>query len=43
MVIAKGKKGANRYDTGVNDGKVTRKRNNDEGESPQKEQDSKRQ
>ena len=37
VVIVKGKKGANRYDTGVSDGKVTRKRNNDEGESPQKE------
>ena len=34
MVIAKGKKGANRYNTGVSDGKITRKRNNDEGESP---------
>ena len=34
MVIAKGKKGANRCDTGVSDGKATRKRNNDEGESP---------
>ena len=34
MVITKGKKGANRYDTGASDGKVTRKRNNDEGESP---------
>ena len=34
IVITKGKKGANRYDTGASDGKVTRKRNNDEGESP---------
>ena len=37
VVIAKGKKGANRYDTGVSDGGITRKRNNDERESPQKE------
>ena len=34
MVIAKGKKGVNRYDTGVSDGGITRKRNNDERESP---------
>ena len=34
IVIAKGKEGVNRYDTGVSDGKVTRKRNNDKGESP---------
>ena len=34
IVITKGKEGANRYDTGVSDGKATRKRNNDEGESP---------
>ena len=34
MVITKGKKGANRYDTGANDGEITRKRNNNEGESP---------
>ena len=34
IVIAKGRKGANRYDTGVSDGGITRKRNNDEGESP---------
>ena len=34
VVIAKGKEGANRYDTGVSDGGITRKRNNDEGESP---------
>ena len=34
VVIAKGKKGANKYDTGASDGGVTRKRNNDEGESP---------
>ena len=37
IVIAKNKEGANRCDTGVSDGGVTRKRNNDEGESPQKE------
>ena len=34
IIIAKSKKGANRYDTGVSDGGITRKRNNDEGESP---------
>ena len=34
VIIAKGRKGANRYDTGVSDGGITRKRNNDEGESP---------
>ena len=34
IVIAKGKEGANRYDAGASDGGVTRKRNNDEGESP---------
>ena len=34
VVIAKGREGANRYDTGVSDGGITRKRNNDEGESP---------
>ena len=34
MVIAKNKKGANRYDTGVSDGGITRKRINDEGDSP---------
>ena len=34
IVIAKGKKGANKCDTGVSDGGITRKRNNDEGESP---------
>ena len=34
IIIAKGKEKANRYDTGVSDGGVTRKRNNDEGESP---------
>ena len=34
VVIAKGKEGANRYNTGVSDGGITRKRNNDEGESP---------
>ena len=37
VVIAKGREGANGYDTGVSDGGITRKRNNDEGESPQKE------
>ena len=34
MVIAKGKEGANRCDTGASDGGITRKRNNNEGESP---------
>ena len=34
MVIAKNRKGANRYDTGVSDGKITRKRNNNERENP---------
>ena len=34
IVIAKNKEGVNRYDTGVSDGGITRKRNNDEGESP---------
>ena len=34
MVIAKGKEGANRYDTGANNGGTTRKRNNDGGDSP---------
>ena len=34
IIIAKNKEGANRYDTGVSDGGITRKRNNDEGESP---------
>ena len=37
IVIAKNKEGANKCDTGVSDGGVTRKRNNDERESPQKE------
>ena len=37
MVIAKGKEGANKCDTGVSDGGITRKRINDEGDSPQKE------
>ena len=37
VVIAKSRKGANKYDTGVSDGRITRKRNNDEGDSPQKE------
>ena len=32
--MAKGRKGANRYDTGVNDGGITRKRNNNEGDNP---------
>ena len=34
IVIAKGKKGANRYDTGVSDGGITKKRNNDEKNNP---------
>ena len=34
MVIAKGKEGANGCDTGVSDGGITRKRNNDEKKSP---------
>ena len=34
IVIAKNREGANGYDTGVSDGGITRKRNNDEGESP---------
>ena len=34
IVIAKGKEGANKCDAGASDGGVTRKRNNDEGESP---------
>ena len=34
IVIAKGKEGVNRCDTGVSDGEVTRKRNNNEGENP---------
>ena len=37
IVIAKNRKGANRCDTGVSDGKIIRKRNNDEGDNPQKE------
>ena len=37
VVITKGKEGVNKYDTGVSDGGITKKRNNDEGESPQKE------
>ena len=37
VVIAKSKEGANKYDTGVSDGGITRKRINDEGDSPQKE------
>ena len=43
IVITKGKEGANGCNTGASDGKATRKRNNDEGESPQKEQNSKKQ
>ena len=34
IIITKNKEGANRYDTGVSDGGVTKKRNNNEGESP---------
>ena len=34
IVITKSKKGINRCDTGASDGGITRKRNNDEGESP---------
>ena len=34
VIIAKGKEGANRYNTGVSDGGITRKRNNDERDSP---------
>ena len=34
IIITKGKKRANKYDTGVNDGGAIRKRNNDEKESP---------
>ena len=34
VVIAKSREGANKYDTGVSDGGVTKKRNNNEGESP---------
>ena len=34
VIITKGKEGANKYDTGASDGGVTRKRNNDEKESP---------
>ena len=34
IVIAKGKEGANRYDTGASDGGIIRKRNNDKKESP---------
>ena len=33
IIITKGKEGANRYDTGVSDGGITKKRNNDKGES----------
>ena len=33
IIITENKEGANRYDTGVSDGKITRKRNNDEGDS----------
>ena len=41
IIIAKGKERANRYDTGVSDGKITRKHNNNKKESPQKEQNNK--
>ena len=34
IIIAKNREGANRYDTGVSDGGVIRKYNNDEGENP---------
>ena len=34
VVVAKGKEGANRYDTGVSDGGITRKRINNEKNSP---------
>ena len=34
VIMAKGREGANRCDTGASDGGVTRKRNNDERESP---------
>ena len=34
IVIAKGRERANRYDTGVSDGGITRKRINNEGDSP---------
>ena len=34
VIIAKGREGVNRCDTGVSDGGITRKRNNDEGDSP---------
>ena len=34
IIITKNKEGANRYDIGVSDEKITRKRNNDKGESP---------
>ena len=34
VVIAKGKEGANGYDTGASNGGTTRKRNNDGGDSP---------
>ena len=34
VVIAKNREGVNGCDTGVSDGGITRKRNNDEGESP---------
>ena len=42
IVIAKDKEGANRCDTGISDGGITRKHNNDEGDSPQKEKDNKK-
>ena len=34
IIIAENKKGVNKYDTGVSDGGITKKRNNDEEESP---------
>ena len=34
VIIAKGKERANRYNTGVSDGKITRKRINDERDNP---------
>ena len=37
IVITKSKEGANRYDTGVSDGGITKKRINDKKDSPQKE------
>ena len=34
IVITKNKERANRYDTGVSDGGITRKRNNDKKDNP---------